>query len=337
MTYTEIWQSLEASASNLAVGNVRRRVKLQSVCDLFLVAAKPSNQHMLQIRLTGTSATIINDLPSARGLDVAVIHAESGQNGFMLQLALKERRFNSVFDALIEDVIEVVADAQSESAAVAAFVSRLRHWQKFLERAGPDGLSREAQQGLYGELWFLRERLIPLVGLYPALQAWAGPGGAPQDFLLQSLAIEVKTTGAKEPQQLIIQSERQLDDTGLAALFLLHLSIDARENVGEPLTTMIDSIRRRLQANVAALELFEDRLLEAGFLEFQASQYERTGYNIRHANLYLVGDSFPRIIGTDLKPGVGAVRYSISAAECRHFAVTEDELKSQLAGLNHGE
>ena len=336
MTYTKIWQSLEASASNLADGHIRRRVKPQAVCDLFLAVAKPSNQHMLQIHLIRTSATTINDLPSARGLDLTVIRAENGQDGCTLQLVLKEYRYDSVFDALIQDVVAVVADAQSESAAVAAFLSRLRHWQKFLERAGPDGLSREAQQGLYGELWFLREHLIPLVDLYPALQAWAGPCGAHQDFLLQSCAIEVKTTGAKEPQQLIIQSERQLDDAGLAALFLLHLSIDARENVGESLITMINSIRQQLQADVAALELFEDRLLEAGFLSFQTSLYERKGYNVRRAFFYQVKDSFPRIIGADLKPGVGAVRYSIAAAECRHFVVTEDELKSRLVGPNHG-
>jgi hypothetical protein len=291
---------------------------------------------MLQINLAEVSAALATDLPSARGLDVTMVRPENGQNGFMLQLALREQRFDTVFDALINDVIEVVAHAQSESAAVAAFVSRLQHWQKFLEQVGPDGLSREAQQGLYGELWFMREHLIPLVGLYPALLAWAGPGGAHQDFLLQSCAVEVKTTGTKEPQQLIIQSERQLDDTGLAALFLLHLSIDAREGVGESLVTMIESLRELLKGDAASLELYEDRLLEAGFLQSQASHYERTGYNIRHAFLYQVRDPFPRIIGADLKPGVGAVRYSIAAAECRHFAVTEDELKSRLEGLNHG-
>ncbi len=268
---------------------------------------------------------------------MTVIRSENGQNGFTLQLALTERRFDSVFDALLHDVIEVVARAQSQSAAVAAFVSRLRHWQKFLERAGPNGLSREAQQGLFGELWFLRERMIPLVGPDPALLAWVGPGGAHQDFLLQSCAIEVKTTGTKEPQQLIIQSERQLDDTGLAALFLFHLSIDVREGVGETLVMMIDSLRQLLKANTAALELLEDRLLETGFLQAHASQYERTGYNIRHTFLYQVKDSFPRIVESDLKPGVGALRYSIAAAECRHFLVTTDELKSRLAGLNHGQ
>lgn len=133
-----------------------------------------------------------------------MVRSEIGQNGFMIYLALKEYRFNNIFDALIKDIIEVVSRAQSETAAVTAFVNRLQHWQKFLEEADPDGLSREAQQGLYGELWFLRERLIPLVKLSPALLAWIGPYGAHQDFLLHSCAIEVKTTGTKEPQQLMI-------------------------------------------------------------------------------------------------------------------------------------
>jgi len=334
--YTEIWQSLEASASEQSTGYVRRRMKPQSVCGIFLAVARPSNQHMLQIHLTEASATITGDLPSARGLEVVVIPAENEQIGFTIQLVLREQRFDNVFDAVINDAIEVVAGAQTEPAAISAFVRRLNHWQKFLEQVGPDGLSRSAQQGLYGELWFLRERLIPLLGLYPALLAWVGPSGAHQDFLLQSCAIEVKTTGTKEPQQLIIQSERQLDDTGLTILFLFHLSIDVRDGVGEPLVTMIASIRQLLQADVAALELFEDRLLEAGYVQLHAPQYERVGYSIRQTFLYQVRDSFPRIIGADLKLGVGAVRYAIAAAECRHFAVTEDVLKFQMAGLNYG-
>jgi len=311
-------------------------MKPQSVCGLFLAVAKPSNQHLLQIELAEVSSTITGSLPSARGIDVGMARSESGQNGFIIQLVLREQRFDKVFDALINDVIEVVARAQSETAAVAAFISRLRHWQKFLEQVGPDGLSREAQQGLYGELWFLRERLIPLVGLYPALLAWVGPAGAHQDFLLQSCAVEVKTTGTKEPQHLMIQSERQLDDTGLTALFLLHLSLDRREDVGESLVAIIHSLRQILKADTASLELYEDRLLEAGFLQGQISQYERTGYNVRSANLFRVRENFPRIVAADLKPGVGSVKYSLAASICRHFMVNGDELKAQLTGQNYG-
>ena len=182
MTYQEIWQSLEASVPKQTAGHVVRRVKPQSVCGLFLAVAKPSNQHMLQIRITAVSSTIAGDLPSARGLDVAMICSENEQNGFTIQLVVREQRFNNVFDALINDVIEVVTHARSESSAITAFVSRMRHWQKFLEQVGPDGLSKEAQQGLYGELWFLRERLIPLVGPSSALMAWVGPSGVIKIF-----------------------------------------------------------------------------------------------------------------------------------------------------------
>ena len=335
MTHTEIWQSLEDSAPGYAAGYVRRRVKPESVCGLFLAATKPSNQHMLQI-VTETYVPISIDLPSARGLEVVLTSPENEQTGSTIQLVLKEQRFSTIFDTLIDDIIEVVAHAQTESAAVASFVSRLQHWQKFLEHAGPEGLSRETQQGLYGELWFLRERLMPLVGLYPALLAWVGPGGTHQDFLLQSCAIEVKTTGTKEPQRIVIQSERQLDDSGLAALFLFHLSVDVHEGLGESLLMMINALRHLLKADSAAIELFEDRLLEAGFLQSQASQYEKTGYKIRRTFLYRVKDTFPRIVAADLRPGVGAIRYSIAVSECRHFAVVEDVLKSQLAGLNYG-
>lgn len=337
MIYNDIWQSLEASMSKQVTGYVIRRVKPQSVCGLFLAVAKPSNQHMLQMRLTQASNIITTDLPSARGLEVTMVGSEGEQNGFTVQLALKEHRFENIFDALINDIIEIVAHAQTETSAITAFVSRLLHWQKFLEQIGPDGLSREAQQGLYGELWFLRERLIPLVGLYSALLSWTGPSGTHQDFLFQSCAVEVKTTGTKEPQHLIIQSERQLDDTGMDALFLQHISVDVREEMGESLIMIIDSLRQILKADMAALELYEDRLLEVGFIELQTSKYEKTRYSIRRTHLFQVKDTFPRIVAADLKPGVGDVRYSIAAAECRYFAVTEDELKSQLRGLNHGE
>jgi len=77
-------------------------------------------------------------------------------------------------------------------------------------------------------------------------------------------------------------------------------------------------------------------LLEVGFLQSQSPQYERTGYNVRKANLFQVRDAFPRIVAAELKPGVGSVRYSIAVSECRHFTADEDDFKSQLIGLKHG-
>ncbi len=337
MIYQGIWQSLEDSASKRPVGYVVRRIKPKAICDLFLAVTQPSKQHLFQIRLTTIAPIAVANLPSARGLDISVHYSKNVAGSFTIQFALKESRFEHIFDILIHDVAEVIGRSQSEEAAVAAFISRLRHWQKFLEQADPSGLSREAQQGLYGELWFLRERLMPLLGRYPAVSAWTGPEGSNQDFQIQSCAIEVKTTGTKEPQQMIIQSERQLDDAGLTALFLFYLALEVREKTGESLIDMIDSLRQALASDLVALDLFEDRILEAGFTQQQAPQYEKIGYNIRHTTLFRVRDGFPRIIEADLKPGVGNIHYSIAVTECRHFAVNEGDLKTQLVGTNYGE
>ena len=112
--------------------------------------------------------------------------------------------------------------------------------------------------------------------------------------------------------------------------------MDVRDGAGESLNTMIASLREILKVDPSALDLYEDRLLEAGFLQTQAAQYESVRYHVRGTHLFQVKGAFPRIIEADLKPGVGAVKYSISVAECRHFAVTEDVLKSHLIGLNYG-
>jgi hypothetical protein len=284
------------------------------------------------MKVPTVAPTAINELPSTRGIDVVLLPSE-GNDSFSLQLTSKDRNLNQIFDVLVTDVAEFVASAQTEIAAIKAFINRLRRWQRFLEQTGPDGLSKASQLGLFGELWFLREKLIPLVGTYVAVSAWTGPSGAHQDFQLYECAIEVKTTGTKEPQQMIIQSERQLEDSSLAALFLQHLSLNVNEKVGETLIMMVDSLRQLFKRDTEALELYENKLLEAGFLQSQALKYEKTRYSINRASLFKVEKSFPRIITADLKPGVGLVQYSIAVSECRHFTATQDELKYQLIGI----
>jgi hypothetical protein len=56
--------------------------------------------------------------------------------------------------------------------AVATLLGQLVRWQKFLA-ASVEGLSDEAQRGLWGELHCLRERLLPALGA-AAVAGWKG-------------------------------------------------------------------------------------------------------------------------------------------------------------------
>jgi hypothetical protein len=139
--------------------------------------------------------------------------------------------------------------------------------------------------------------------------------------------VEVKTTAAKQPTSIRITSERQLDDTGVGSLFLHVLVVDEREvpaaadGPGESLPGLIAEIRQQLSGEAGIVALFNDRLIEAGWLDPLASRYEGHRWTLRAEHTYRVASGFPRITETDLPPGIGDVSYAISLHACTAFAV----------------
>jgi Putative PD-(D/E)XK family member, (DUF4420) len=53
---------------------------------------------------------------------------------------------------------------------------------------------------------------------------------------------------------------------------------------------------------------------------------------IREHNYFKVGAEFPRIIESDLRNGIGDVRYTISVAECKRFSIAESEVIALIGG-----
>jgi hypothetical protein len=329
VSLAEIWEELERVTPPGESGQVKRRIKPGAKCDLFLAIAKPSNLRMLVMLVGEDSLVRVEDLPTARGVEARI--ARPGQDGAVaaLELVLTDPRSADIFTALATDIAESVAAESDELSAVATLVGRLRRWQRFLEESGPEGLTSERQRGLYAELWLLRQHLLEAVGPAAAVQGWTGPTRASHDFQFGACALEVKGSAGKQHQVLRIVSERQLDDTGVEALFLFHLSLDAHRDAGESLPALVDDLRESLRQSPAAAA-FEDRLFAAGYLDAYQHLYENPGYTVRESNFFRVTDGFPRIVEADLLPGVGDVHYSVAVAECKHFLVDSATVVAEL-------
>lgn len=133
-------------------------------------------------------------------------------------------------------------------------------------------------------------------------------------------------SAAKQPQSVRITSERQLDDTGVGALFLHVVVVDEREVPaggsvpGQSLTALIADIRIQLSADLIALAAFNDRLLDRGWLDAHASRYEARRWTVRGERTYEVRRGFPRLVEADLPAGVGDVSFAVSLAACEPFA-----------------
>ncbi len=326
-----IWQQMEAAAS---AGHelFRRRLEPRSSFNLFATVNKPSNARGLQMEIEDSFESIEHKLPRLRGLHLAAYRGTPyGQTGVM-EIKLKQPEYREVFAVLISDLVGTVVACPSTRVAADALLNRLHSWQRFLELYRPDGLSAEAQRGLYGELHFLEAHLVRAVGSESATSAWTGPDRADQDFQLAGAAFEVKTTATAQPQQLSISSERQLDDSGLEALGLFHLSLAERIGAGQTLNELVDRIRELLGEWGVSRAKFEDCLVKSGYLDAHRQQYESTGYRVRQENLFRVENGFPRLVESDMPEGVGNVRYSIALSGCYRYRVDASLLKELLTG-----
>lgn len=316
MRLDEAFAELTAQAQGKAL---QRRVPTTIGFDLFIGVS--ANQGLRSIYAVSPLPVSDSDLPKFQGLR-AISTPEA--TGTRVTLSTTVPSFNDLFTVIAQDVAEAAGSAASAEAAGVNFVSRLHAWQRFFRAFPEEGLPRERQQGLFGELVFIRDVLIPYSG---PISSWAGGDAASRDFSFGDWAVEVKTSASKQPQSISISSELQLDGAGLSSLYLWHLSVDRAEGQGQTLPELVAAVR----AAVAPLDrnTFEVKLLEAGYLEDHAVKYA-DGYLERERSLFLVRGDFPRIIESDLRPGVGNVRYSIVADQCLTYMAALDEVTSRF-------
>jgi hypothetical protein len=327
MKIEDVWNLLEQDGNDVSSGYLTRRILPNVNYDIYLVIEKPSNTRLLMLRVSSAFLDRKAAYPASSSFTVnRVALPQDGEEYGTLQLLLTNARYKDIFTTLVQDLVDYLASVTDGRAAISAFITRLKRWQNFLEKHNPEGLSEISQQGLYGELWFLRQLVLTHLELRKGVRCWTGPKGTQQDFQFPGCAVEVKTTSAKQHQKLAIASERQLDDTGAGTIVLLHLSLDVRQGQGETLPVMVASVRSLVASDAIAKDELENLLFEIGYLDIHATRYENIGYTIREYNYFKVGGNFPKIIESDLRNGVGDVRYSISVAECKRFSIPEAEV-----------
>jgi hypothetical protein len=335
MKIDEIWRELEAEIRSEASW-LTRLARPQTGYPILVGLEQATRTRALLLPVGKKDLPHRTEWPEYRSLELALMALNSTPH---LCVRLRESSFADVFSALAEDVVPRIGACPDGKRAVSILMDRLHLWQKFLKSAG-QGLSLEDQKGLWGELYTLRSHMLPGRGATEALAGWKGRAAAHQDFQFPDGAVEIKTTSAKQPLSIRITSERQLDNTGVGNLFLHVLVVDEREvpagdeGPGLSLPGLIAGIREQLSDEAVMLALFNDRLIEAGWLDPMASRYEGRRWTLRAEHTYRVAGDFPRIIEASLPPGIGDVSYAISLYACAAFEVQHEAMYSPAAPDN---
>ena len=332
--YSGIWNELDKeAATRQGPSLVRRLVEAGGGTEIHLAVGSPGGTRYLMVRMPDEWDGDTTTFPKWRGARIGPYRgSERPSPHQFLVLEQGEESPREVFELLVADVADAVISQQPGEDVRAILTGRFDRWKTFFEERGLVGLGPEAQQGLYGELWFLREHLLPMVGAHMAVSSWDVTHRALHDFQFPRHAYEVKTSAAKQHHRVHVASERQLDTTGLDSLHLVVVSITIVQGGGETLPAMVSSLRELLSGSPQTARLFEEKLLDEGYLAVHEDLY-RPGYAFRNIRVYRVGPGFPRILESDLKSGVGDVSYSVVLSACDPFKV---ELADALAAITSG-
>ena len=333
MNLAETWGYLEGDVDAAGgAGRVQRRILPRGRRNVFLALEVPTGNRMMILRVSSGSLVGVPMPPDSGGLVLRLSHRGDPVAETDVELVLTDVQHRDIFDLLVRDLCEAAEQPEDEAIGVARLVARLSDWQQLLRRLTPRGLSAEAQLGLWGELWVMRDVLAPVIGIGDAISAWRGPMGADQDFQMGAVCMEVKASAAHGLDRISVASERQLEVPEDVALVLVGLSLDARIGHGETLGDMIRVVRSAAAA-AGYLSMLDDRLEGSGCDVEDAHLHGEMGYSVRSLLPFLVGQGFPRLVSTDIPIGISDVRYRVSLASCRPHMMSEQGLNELLGDI----
>ena len=272
----------------------------------------------------------LKSLSKLRDVQIYITKDRSYKENNILILQLLNSRYIEIFAVLCENLVQSISTLSDSNKAIHIIINHLEMWKTLFSNMNSEGLSIQEQQGLYGEIFFLRKLLTYYDDDIGVINSWIGVDKELRDFQNIDCAIEVKTSSTSNHQRLTISSERQLDESLLKNLFLYHLSVETSAKNGESLNQIITSIRELLESDFISLNLFNTKLMTAGYFNDQSEQYNNRSYKIRRENAYTIIDNFPRIKEVELMDGVGDVQYSIITDLCTEYLIPEIKIYQTL-------
>lgn len=249
--------------------------------------------------------------------------------GYRLVLKLNDSGDWDIFYILCSDLLQAAGEAETQKVMLSIIHNRLQRWQKLFRKFGKKLLTEQEQQGLIGELHFLKTYLLGEFSAGEVLSFWRGPYGEQQDFGIGSVSVEVKTKQGTSAPYVQISSIDQLScSTGDCFLYVAVLNtapVGADSSVS--LNGIVFEIRELLQ-NADEIDIFENLLAEAGYMNLP--EYDEKHYIVAKESAYEVSEGFPKLSQENIPRGVVSVQYKIELKECRPFEITLEDFAARI-------
>lgn len=230
---------------------------------------------------------------------IRVLQLNESEDVYWTCFDLLDINAKSAYFLLIEDLIQSIVDCETEISCLLTIKNRFIIWKKMLGRLVSGEMSEEKVKGLFGELYFLYNYMIPNYGVNNAVLSWGGPDNNSKDFTLPNNWFEIKTInpGVNEVK---ISSLTQLDSDIPGKLSIIRVE-PMSEAYYDGMSSIEDLIYKILNS-IEDLSLKEKFLYKLDKLKYSPIDTStKLKYKVHSIDIYNVDASFPRICINDIK------------------------------------
>lgn len=326
---TIIYQSILADITT-SRGKFSRLVWNDTNCipTLYVIDAVQKTREFC-IRWNTKTMCSLSKLPRWDGIEITITEINeypSACGNYLIFEQLPDYEAD-IFETVIADLEENIQDISDDQTLSTVVQNVLLKWREFFYISPDLKLSLEKQQGLYGELVFLK-KYIEQNGC-SAVYQWSGPDAETHDFYIAGNAVEIKTS-SKKTNTVIISSESQLDQSNIAGdLYLVFYSLRHSKVDGETLHEIVSSIQQILKNDLNANKEFTKKLFKTGYLIAKDDLYLEK-FTLQNSKYYLVSSSFPKITRSELKNGISSVIYSLDLAVCENNLIDYSDFEKAV-------
>lgn len=229
---------------------------------------------------------------------------------------------HSIFDLMGGDIAQELRD---ETVQPIESIQRvLARWRRFWGHVPQQLLSREEQIGLFAELWFLLNWLMPKCGPN-AIMAWRGPWGSRHDFEWTDKSVEVKATTSSRGRIFGIHGLSQLESPLNGPLHLFGVCLREEGGSANNLPALIESCYNQIRHLDEVLIRFESALVQIGYSPVHRDEYAKLNLRVVEESLFHVNGDFPRLTSLNFPAGVPSgvehIEYEINLNTFNHLVI----------------
>lgn len=255
------------------------------------------------------------------GIEIIKRNSSSGHGELIL--LLNDKKDADIFYRICDDLIAKINIHHENNEMITAIEVRLQRWQEILRKSYQSGMSVELQMGLFTELSFLNSFALNHFSPKQTVLSWVGPEFDKQDFLFDTLIVEIKSYRTSKGSLVDISSIKQLH-SDKQPLFLVAYGITPSDN-GVSVHDLVKEISEYIsKVSKNTLDLFNTKLLDYGYVpELESEPY--ISFIVDKLRCYAVKNEFPKV-PLNLPQEIVKLRYTLDLSLCDSFEVDIDNI-----------